>query len=276
MYFTPNLSLLRASLPLAGRFEQAAAAGFRAVEELWWPGDEAARALPGLAAKTEAGRPRSRCLNFDGGDLAAGQRGLAADPRRRGELRAHVPEALAIARDCGCARLNLLVGQRLRGYSRGQQWPARRTTSGWAADRAAAAGCEVTIEALSPATSGDCLLTTTAAAAAFIAGTGRRNVRLQYDAFHMQQTEGNLTATIDAHFLTDRPHPDRRRAGPARAGDRGDQLPLPARLPGRPRLQRRGRARVHAVPRRLTAPRWTGWPGTAGPRITAWPRPTLD
>ena len=46
MYFTPNLSLLWTSLPLAGRFERAAAAGFRAVE-LWWPGDEAARRLPG-------------------------------------------------------------------------------------------------------------------------------------------------------------------------------------------------------------------------------------
>ena len=56
------------------------------------------------------------------------------------------------------------------------------------------------LRALSPATSGDCLLTTTAAAAAFIAGTGRGNVRLQYDAFHMQQTEGNLTATIDAYW----------------------------------------------------------------------------
>jgi len=196
MYFTPNLSLLWASLPLADRFEQAAAAGFGAVE-LWWPGDEAARALPGLAAKTGL---RVALLNFDGGDLAAGQRGLAADPRRRGELRTHVPEALAIARDCGCARLNLLVGQRLRGYSRGQQLACAQDNVVWAADRAAAAGCEVTIEALSPATSGDCLLTTTAAAAAFIAGTGRRNVRLQYDAFHMQQTEGNLTATIDAHW----------------------------------------------------------------------------
>ena len=86
----------------------------------------------------------------------------------------------------------------------------------------------MTIEALSPATSGACLLTTTTAAAAFIAGTGRGNVRLQYDAFHMQQTEGNLTATIDAHWdqighiqIADVPV--------ARAGHRGDQLPLPLR-----------------------------------------------
>ena len=196
MYFTPNLSLLWPGLPLAGRFERAAAAGFGAVE-LWWPGLSAARELPGLAARTGL---RVALLNFDGGDLAAGQRGLAADPGRRRELRAHVPQALSIARDCGCARLNLLVGQRLPGWSRGQQLACAQDNVAWAADRAADAGCEVTIEALSPATSGPCLLTTTAAAAAFIAGTGRGNVRLQYDAFHMQQTEGNLTATIDAHW----------------------------------------------------------------------------
>ena len=34
--FAPNLSLLWAGLPLADRFERAAAAGFGAVE-LWWP-----------------------------------------------------------------------------------------------------------------------------------------------------------------------------------------------------------------------------------------------
>jgi len=41
--FAPNLSLLWAGLPLADRFERAAAAGFDAVE-LWWPGD--VRSLP--------------------------------------------------------------------------------------------------------------------------------------------------------------------------------------------------------------------------------------
>jgi hydroxypyruvate isomerase len=48
--FAPNLSLLWAGLPLADRFERAAAAGFDAVE-LWWPGDDYALALPGLTER---------------------------------------------------------------------------------------------------------------------------------------------------------------------------------------------------------------------------------
>jgi hydroxypyruvate isomerase len=196
MYFTPNLSMLWSDLPLADRFARAAAAGFRAVE-LWWPGDEVARTLPGLC---EQHGLRVALLNFDGGDLAAGERGLAADPRHQDRLREHVPAALRIARDCGCQRLNLLVGRRRPEYSPGQQLACAQDNLTWAADQAAMASCEITIEALNPFDSGPCLLSTTTQAAAFIAGAGRPNVRLQYDAYHMQQTEGNLTATIDAHW----------------------------------------------------------------------------
>ena len=46
---------------------------------------------------------------------------------------------------------------------------------------------------------GPCLLTSTAAAAAFIAQTGRENVRLQYDAYHMQRMEGDLATTLDSY-----------------------------------------------------------------------------
>ncbi len=37
-------------------------------------------------------------------------------------------------------------------------------------------------------------------AAAFAADVGQPNVRLQYDASHMQRTEEDLTATIDAYW----------------------------------------------------------------------------
>ena len=75
-----------------------------------------------------------------------------------------------------------------------------RDNVAWAAGQAARAGCEVLIEALNPADNGPCLVTTTAAAAAFAADVGQPNVRLQYDAYHMQRTEGDLTATIDAYW----------------------------------------------------------------------------
>jgi hydroxypyruvate isomerase len=194
--FAPNLSLLWAGLPLPDRFERAARAGFDAVE-LWWPGDGDAELLPGLAERWGL---RLALLNFDAGDMAAGDRGLAADPDRTGQLRANVPIALRIARASGCQRLNLLVGLRQERYPLDHQLQVARDNVAWAADQAAAMDCEVMIEAVNSIENGPCLLTTTAAAAEFAGQTGRANVRLQYDVYHMQRMEGDLTATLDEYW----------------------------------------------------------------------------
>jgi hydroxypyruvate isomerase len=188
--------MLWPELPLADRFERAAEAGFGAVE-LWWPGAQEARALPGLIARWGL---RLVLLNFDGGDFAAGERGLAADPGRRERLRANVPAALRIAAECGCPRLNLLIGLRQDRYRLEEQLACARDNVAWAADQAAQAGCEVMIEAINPMDNGPYLLTTTAAAAGFIKQVARPNVRLQYDAYHMQRTEGDLVTTLDAFW----------------------------------------------------------------------------
>jgi hydroxypyruvate isomerase len=194
--FSPNLSLLWAGLPLPERFARAAAAGFGAVE-LWWPGDDEAARLPEL---TQRWGLHLTLLNFDGGNMPAGDRGLAADPDRIAQLRANVPLALRIAADCGCPRLNLLAGRRDERYPLDQQLRLARDNVAWAADQAAPWGCQVMIEALNSMDNGPCLLTSTAAAAAFIAQTGRENVRLQYDAYHMQRMEGDLATTLDSYW----------------------------------------------------------------------------
>ena len=196
MLFAANLSMLWASLPLAERFERASGAGFRAAE-LWWPGAADAETLPGLVARWNL---RLVLLNFDAGEMAAGERGLAGSPARRDALRAHVPDALRVARACGCPRLNLLLGLRREQYSLEEQMECARDNVAWAADLAAQAGCEVMIEATNPMDNGPVLLTTTAAAAAFIGSVGRPNVRLQYDVYHMQRTEGDLVTTLDAYW----------------------------------------------------------------------------
>jgi hydroxypyruvate isomerase len=76
LLFAANLSLLWASLPLEDRFERCARAGLRAAE-LWWPGSADAEKLPELAARWDL---QIALLNFDAGDMAAGDRGLAGDP----------------------------------------------------------------------------------------------------------------------------------------------------------------------------------------------------
>jgi hydroxypyruvate isomerase len=194
--FAPNLSLLWAGLPLPDRFERAARAGFNAVE-LWWPGQAGAELLPELTARWGL---QLALLNFDAGDMPAGDRGLAADPARVSQLRENVPAALRIAQACGCARLNMLVGKRQERYPLEEQLRLARDAVAWAADQAAAAGCSVMIEAINSMENGPCLLTSTAAAAAFIRQLGLDNVRLQYDAYHMQRMEGDLTTTLDTYW----------------------------------------------------------------------------
>src|ERR1039458_701446 len=135
--FSANLSTLWAGLPLPGQFERAARAGFEAVE-LWWPGDADAALLPGL---TRRWGMQLALLNFDAGDMAAGDRGLAADPGRTARLREHVPAALRIAQACGCPRLNLLLGLRQPRYPLGLQLELALENVAWAGGRGPAAGC---------------------------------------------------------------------------------------------------------------------------------------
>lgn len=194
--FSPNLSLLWAALPLPERFERAAAAGFGAVE-LWWPGPRDAELLPEL---TKHYGLRLAALNFDAGDMAAGDRGLMADPARRDRFRANVPDALRIARACGCTQLNALVGLRQQRYPLELQLECALENVTWAADQAAAMGGSLLIEAVNSIENGPYLLTATEAAVDFIGRAGRENIRLLYDAYHMQRMEGDLTTTMNAHW----------------------------------------------------------------------------
>jgi hydroxypyruvate isomerase len=194
--FAPNLSLLWTDLPLPDRFERAAQAGFDAVE-LWWPGDAEAAAIPGWAAK--AGLQLAG-INFDAGDMPAGDRGLAADPQRAGQLRANVPRAQQVAVATSCRRLNLLVGLRDGRYRLDEQIACAVDNVRWAADHVGESGCAVMIEAVNSIENGPYLLTTTQAAARFVEQVDRPNVRLQYDVYHMQRMEGNIVATLDAYW----------------------------------------------------------------------------
>jgi hydroxypyruvate isomerase len=83
--FDVNCSILFTELPLLRRPAAARAAGFDAVE-FWWPftepvpGDREVEAF--INALADAG-VRLAALNFAGGDLAAGDRGLFGRVRRQ-------------------------------------------------------------------------------------------------------------------------------------------------------------------------------------------------
>lgn len=196
MRFCANVSILFTEVPLLERFGRAREAGFDTVE-LWWPSGHAPTDV--IAAVRDADLDVA-LLNFDAGDMPAGDRGLISDPDRQEQFRANVPVALELAQSIGARRLNALAGHRLEALAHDEQLALARDNVRFAADQAAAIGAEVLIEAVNTIENGPYLLPTTRAAADFVASVERPNVKLQYDAYHMQRMEGNLCATISEHF----------------------------------------------------------------------------
>jgi hydroxypyruvate isomerase len=194
MKFSANVSILFKEVPFLERFERAARAGFSGVE-FWWP----AEPLDEVEAAIAAAGVSVALFNFDAGDMPAGDRGLLSDHDRQHAFRANVPVALELAGRLGCPRLNALVGVERAPGERERQLALAAENVAWAADLAALQGVDVLIEAVNTFENGPYLLPTTRQAAAFIAAVDRPNVKLQYDAYHMQRMEGNLVATISEH-----------------------------------------------------------------------------
>jgi hydroxypyruvate isomerase len=190
--FCANVSILFKDAPFLERFERAAAAGFTAVE-FWWPAGER---LDEVEDAIRSAGLQVALFNLDAGDMPAGDRGLLSDPDRAPAFRENVPVALDLARRLGCGRLNALVGLERSPAERDAQMALAAENVRFAADETRPHGIDITIEAVNTFENGPYLVHTTRQAAAFIDAVDRPNVRIQWDAYHMQRMEGNLVATF--------------------------------------------------------------------------------
>jgi hydroxypyruvate isomerase len=195
MRFSANVSILFKDVPFLERFGRAAATGFSTVE-FWWPSDEDPSAVEKAVKDANL---QVALMNFDAGDMAAGDRGLAGDPEREGRFRENVPVALELARSMDCRRMNVLVGHALAGMKRDEQLAIAQRNVGFAADEARKVGVEVLVEVVNTFENGPYLLRTTEGAVRFVRGVGRENVKVQHDLYHMQRMEGNLVANLREH-----------------------------------------------------------------------------
>jgi hydroxypyruvate isomerase len=193
--FAANVSILFSERPFLDRFEAAARAGFVDVE-FWWPDGEDLDAVRAAVGDAGVGVV---LINFDGGDLAAGDRGLINDGEREGRFRDNVPVALDLARSVGCRQLNALVGLELPGVPREDQLARARDNVRLAARAAAPHGIRVLIEAINTRDNGPYLLASTADAAAFVREVGEPNVALQYDVFHMRRMDEDVERAVREH-----------------------------------------------------------------------------
>ena len=184
-----HLSMLFTELPPVARPAAARAAGFSAVET-WWPGPEAAA----WADAVQQADVRVALLNSDGGDIAAGDRGFLNRVEEREQELRRIDEAVSLAAQVGCTRVNVLAGRYTDTAPENRQRDAAADILREAAPGAEAQGVVLVVEALNAVDVPGYLLPTAAAARRFIESVGSDSVLLLYDAYHAARSGSDPVA----------------------------------------------------------------------------------
>lgn len=190
--FAANLSMMFTEVPFMERFAAAANAGFSAVEFLFpydYPAAEIREQLDkhGLTLAL---------FNTTAGDTGAGEWGRAALPGRESQARADIDMALDYAIALNAGQVHVMAGV---VPENGDAEACRQTfihNLRYAADRFAAHGKRVLIEALSPGVKPHYLFSSQYQAIAIVDAVDRPNVFFQLDTFHAQCVDGNLSHLI--------------------------------------------------------------------------------
>lgn len=190
--FAANLSMMFNELPFLERFEAAAAQDFKAVEFLF-PYDYSAELL---AEKLRSNGLQQVLFNTAPGNAEAGEWGLAAVPGREQDARADIDRALAYAIALNCPNVHVMAGV----VPPGEDWQRYRATFidniRYAADRFARHGVKVLIEALSPQVKPHYLFSSQHQAAELVEAISHPNVFVQFDFFHAQLVDGNISGLM--------------------------------------------------------------------------------
>lgn len=195
--FAANLSFLFADVAFPERFQRAAAAGFTGVEYLFpyaWPAPEVAQWLQTAGLEQVL-------FNLAPGDWAAGERGLACLPQRRGEFAESVDQALEYAMLLDCRRVHCMAGLRPAGVGEAELEATYIANLRHAADRFASIGASVLIEPInSRLDMPGYWLDDVDKAFALLDTIDRRNVKVQYDIYHAQVMGDDLARTLERNI----------------------------------------------------------------------------
>ena len=194
--FAANLSMLFTELPFLQRFDAAARHGFVAVE-FQFPYEHEASAI---AQAAERAGVQVVLHNLPAGDWAAGDRGVACDPARVDEFRAGIAPAMRYAKTLGVKRLNVLAGKCPPGVDRAQAEATLVDNLRVAAQTLAEANVRLLVEPINDKDVPGFLINTAADGLRVLDAVGSPNAYLQYDAYHMQRMQGELTQTVRDHL----------------------------------------------------------------------------
>jgi hydroxypyruvate isomerase len=194
--FAANLTMLFTESPFMERFAQAHSAGFTHVEYLF-PYSFEAKDLKGELVRNQLTQV---LFNLPAGDWAAGERGIAALPGRSDEFKAGVYKAIEYAKVLGVNRLNCLAGKRVAGHSDDDHWQTLVENVRFAATELAANEIELVVEPINHFDIPGFVINRTEQAIKLLDEVGHPNARVQFDIYHVQREEGEITATFRKHL----------------------------------------------------------------------------
>lgn len=194
LQFCANLSMMFNEVDFLARFGAAKQAGFAGVEFLF-PYDHP---VATVRERLDGEGLTLALFNMPPGEWAAGERGIACLPDRKQEFRDGVARALDYAGALGCPLVHCMAGIVPAGVSRDVAWVVYVANLAWAAERASAQGVLIALEPINHRDMPGFLLNTTGEGAAVVEALGRDKVGLQFDVYHCQVTEGDITKRFEA------------------------------------------------------------------------------
>jgi hydroxypyruvate isomerase len=191
-----NLTFMFNEVEFLDRFDAAAKAGFKGVEYLAPYVAPAAQ----IAERLSKAKLTQVLFNLPAGDWAAGERGMAVDPRRVGEFQDGVGKAVEYAKALGCKQVNCLAGIAPKDVAPEKMRDTLIANLRFAADRLAGEGVKLLVEPINTRDIPGFYMTHTQQALDVIQAVGSSNLWLQYDIYHMQIMEGDLAMTIEKNL----------------------------------------------------------------------------
>jgi len=191
-----NLSMMFNEVDFLARFAAARQAGFDAVEFLF-PYDFPAAEL---RKRLDDNGLTQALFNAPPGNWAGGERGLASLPGRQAEFRDAMKKALDYAGALGCKLVHCMAGIPDASVAPGTAVALYAANLAWAAEHASAAGVRLCIEPINHRDMPGYFLNTEAQGAAVCEALGADRVGLQFDVYHVQITEGDITKRMEKYM----------------------------------------------------------------------------
>lgn len=188
-----NLSMMFNEVPFLDRFAAARKAGFEGVEFLF-PYDFPAATIRERLSNEGLTQV---LFNMPPGDWANGERGTASLPGRQAEFRESVKKALDYAAALDCRQIHCMAGIMPAGISLTTATAIYAANLAWATEQARPAGVKVVIEPINHRDMPGYFLNTQAQGAAIIEAIGPDRLGLQFDVYHVQITEGDITRRME-------------------------------------------------------------------------------